>query len=471
MNSFFSTPARIVQFAFLLGLLAAMAVIGPAVAQSDSGNEANTAVNALPDADIKALVETLEDTDARKKLVGQLNALLAARGQLGGQDTEDRRVGEKFIDAASQRLSEFGDQLVSGTDVFVDIPELVSWVRAQFMEAENRSFWFSLIWKVVTVVGAGLIVLWVINFVLGHFRRLVADRKSGSMLVRIPLLVARILVDLLPLLAFGIATFGALPFVHPDKTTSLVALSVVNAILVARGVITIARTILAPQVDGQRLYPLSDINENYISLWVRRFVNIGVYGYFLTEASLLLGMSYGGYQTIRILVGFLIALLFIVLVLQNRANMEKWIGGAAESDGAGSPAPAGIGVLRRRLADIWHILAIIYVAALFLVWAVDLEGGLELILQGTVFSIVIIVAAVLLSRAAKQLVERGLRIGEDVSRRFPGLEARSDRYLAILYHGVRAAIVFWRHSPCCRPGASTHSAGLPRISGVAWWEA
>jgi small-conductance mechanosensitive channel len=443
MNSLFLLPVNFVRFALLLGFLAVIALAGPSVAQIAAGDGAKSAVGALPDADIKALVDTLEDETARKKLVGQLNALIAARKQLEGQGAKDRRVGSQFIDVVSQRLSEFGDKLVSGTDVFVDIPGAASWVSDQFTNSENRDFWIGMIWKIAAVVAAGLIVLWIVQLLCGRLRRIVEDRESRSMLVRVPLLIARIGVDLLPLLAFAIATYGALPFVHPDKTTSLVALAVVNTILVVHGLISVARTILAPQVDGQRLFPLSEINANYLMLWVKRFARIGVYGYFLAEVSLLLGLSTGGYHTIRVLVGFLIALLFVVLVLQSRANMAKWIGGSAGSgpDTENATASVQVGVLRRRLADIWHVLAIIYVAALFLVWAVNLKGGFALLLKGTLLTIVIVTAAVLLSRAAKQLVERGLGIGEDVRRRFPGLEARADRYLSILYQGVRAVII------------------------------
>jgi moderate conductance mechanosensitive channel len=442
MHSLFALPARAVRFALLLGFLAATVSAWPAVAQSSAGKAATSAVDALPDTEIKALVETLQNDTARKKLIGQLNAMIAARHQLDGT-AKDHRVGAKFIDVVSQRVSEFGDQLVSGTDVLVDIPGAVSWVRDQFVDSGHRAFWIALVWKVAAVVGAGLVVLWIAQALFGRLRRVVGDRQSSSMLARIPLLVARIVVDLLPLLAFGIAAYGVLPFVHPDKATSLVALSVVNAILAARGIISVARTILAPHAGGQRLFRLSDRNANYLTLWVRRFVNIGVYGYFLGEASLLLGLSSGGYHTIRVVVGALIALLFIVLVLQNRANMEKWIGGPtdSESDPESTSGLAGVGMLRRRLADIWHILAIIYIAALFLVWAVNLKGGFALILQGTVLTVVIVTVAVLLSRAATQLVERGLGIGEEVSRRFPGLEARADRYLAIVYQGMRAIIM------------------------------
>ncbi len=437
MNSPFLPHARIVPFAFLMFFLAAMVLDGPADAQTDSGVQAESAMGALPDAEIKALVDTLEDKSARKKLIGQLNALLAVRRQVEGKDANDRRVGARFIDEVSERLSNFGDKLVSGSDAFVDFPGAINWVRDQFSNIENRAFWIALIWKIVAVVAAGVIVFWIVNLALGRLRGIIADRQSSSILVRIPLLTARIFVDLLPLLAFGIATYGALPLVHADKTINLVALSVINAILVARGIISIACTVLAPQAEGRRLFPLSDLNANYMSLWVRRFVNIGVYGYFLAQASLLLELPSSGYQTIRLLIGLMIALLLVVLILQNRNNLAKWISGSTEVESG----RAGIGVLRRRLADIWHVLAIIYVTALFLVWAVNLEGGFALIVKGTVFTIIIVTAAVLLSRAMKQLLERGLGIGEDVRRRFPGLEARAGHYLAILHHGVRAVIV------------------------------
>lgn len=115
-----------VRIALFMCFLAAMPAFGSAAAPTGPADAANATMDALPDAEIKALVETLEDEAARKQLVGQLNALLAARRQLEGQGANDRRVGAKFIDVVSESLSEFGDKLVSGSDAFVDIPAAIS---------------------------------------------------------------------------------------------------------------------------------------------------------------------------------------------------------------------------------------------------------------------------------------------------------------------------------------------------------
>ncbi len=422
-----SLSRSIAAFLSLIILLSG-AVAGTAVAQTAGDSPA------LSDTDVRALVETLEDEAARKKLISQLNTLIAIKA--GAAEKQDRRVGAKFIDVVSERIGAVSDQLVSGADGFVDVPATVGWLRDQVAETENREFWFALIWKVALVVALGVIAQWLAGLLLMRPRRAIERRDTGSVLYRIPLLTARTIVDLIPLAAFGAAAYVALPFIQPDKVTSLVALSVVNAFLVARVVLSVARAVVAPRTSSLRLFSLSDVDANYIFLWVRRFTNIGVYGYFLAEASLLLGLPGGGYQAIRILVGMLIALMAVVLVLQSRDGTADWIRGGEDAAG-----PVGVGILRRRLGDVWHILAIIYVAALFLVWAGNVEGGFALILRGTVFSIVIIAAATVVSRAAQRLIQRGLGVGEETRRRFPGLEMRADRYLSVLFHGMRAVLI------------------------------
>ncbi len=423
-----STLWRPLLIAFAFSLIAALGTGTVAHAQT----AALTKVEAASPPDIRALIETLEDDAARGKLIAQLNVLIAARKQT--EKAEDRRVGAKFIDEVSRRIGEFSSGFASTSDFAIDLPAIADWLRNQLTESERRDFWIALVWKVALALIVGLLAQWLALWLLARPRAAVEGREADTLLLRAPLLVARTVIDLLPLVAFGAAAYVVLPFTRPDSATSLVALAAVNASLIARAVLAIARAAVAPRVATLRLFEISDISANYIFLWVRRFTNVGVYGYFLAEASLLLGLPFGGYQALRLLIGLLIALLFVVLTLQTRESTARWISG----EGAG---PAGIGMLRRRFADIWHVLAIIYVAALFIVWAVDLQGGFILIMRGTVLSIVFIGAAVLLSRGAARLVRRGLGIGKETRRRFPGLEARADRYLVVLSHGIRTVIV------------------------------
>ena len=53
-------------------------------------------------------------------------------------------------------------------------------------------------------------------------------------------------------------------------------------------------------------------------------------------------------------------------------------------------------VLRHRLAETWHILAIVYVVGTFGVYVLNAQGGLALLLRATALSLVVISAAAIL---------------------------------------------------------------------------
>ena len=58
-------------------------------------------------------------------------------------------------------------------------------------------------------------------------------------------------------------------------------------------------------------------------------------------------------------------------------------------------------MLRARLADIWHVLALLYVAAIFGVWAAQITGGFEFIARASVISIVVLIAVKALASAVR----------------------------------------------------------------------
>ena len=87
--------------------------------------------------------------------------------------------------------------------------------------------------------------------------------------------------------------------------------------------------------------------------------------------------------------------------------------------------------LRRLLADLWHILAILYVASIYFVWALQIEGGFQFVLTATLLTVVILALARLLAVVSDRAIARGLSVGDDVKRLYPPLEARANRYLSI----------------------------------------
>ena len=101
-------------------------------------------------------------------------------------------------------------------------------------------------------------------------------------------------------------------------------------------------------------------------------------------------------------------------------------------EGSDTTESDGLSRMRRRLAEIWHIPAIVYVGAIYLAYALRVEGGSGFILRATLVSLVVIVGARLLVRFIEQLSAQGFAVAPDLKARFPELEKRTNRYLPIL---------------------------------------
>jgi small-conductance mechanosensitive channel len=125
----------------------------------------------------------------------------------------------------------------------------------------------------------------------------------------------------------------------------------------------------------------------------------------------------------------LIVHLFVVIImLQCRRAVADWL-----------RVPQGLGVfavVRNRLADVWHLVAIFFVMALWVVWALRVQNGYALMFQFFLTTLAVLVAARVAGIVALGGLDRIFRISPDFAARFPALEARANRY----YSGLRGSI-------------------------------
>src|SRR5438045_2889674 len=200
----------------------------------------------------------------------------------------------------------------------------------------------------------------------------------------------------------------------------------IQATIAVRLIVTVAKAVLVPAYADDNLIPASEETLNYLLIWVRRFASWGIFGYALAAATWWLGVPGGIYALLLKISALVLAIFSIVFILQNRAVVAGWIEGSdtTESD--------GLSRMRRRLAEIWHIPAIVYVGAIYLAYALRVEGGSGFILRATLVSLVVIVGARLLVRFIEQLSAQGFAVAPDLKARFPELEKRTNRYLPIL---------------------------------------
>jgi small-conductance mechanosensitive channel len=160
---------------------------------------------------------------------------------------------------------------------------------------------------------------------------------------------------------------------------------------------------------------------------------VAIVGYAVAEAGLLFGLPWSAYDAILRLSLLVVTLLMVIVILQNRVQVADALRAAPlAEDETPDRARRLFRGLRDRLADVWHLLAILWLFALWGVWALEVRDGFSRLIGVTVTTIAILGAAKLADMLLRRAILRGFRITPELAQRYPGLEARANRYLPVL---------------------------------------
>jgi|AGTN01.2.fsa_nt_gi Small-conductance mechanosensitive channel len=382
--------------------------------------------------DVRRLVDTLENDAERQKLVGQLRGLLEAEKAARPAELEDG-----VLDGISASLQALGDSVLDAAAALQDMPRLADRLGGSLRDPAVRQLWGDTLWKLAALVLAGIAADRLLGWMLRRPERMMVPPESASVLMRLPFGLLRALVRLVPVAGFAGAAYGVLSVLALNGNARIAALMVVTAYASVRALMVAVRLVVAPRTPGLRLIPVGDETAEYLLIWARRLAGVAMFGVFAIEAAGLLGLPRGGSVFLAKGLGLCIATMLAIFILQNRAAVAAWMRGLGQGHRLGGRMRG----LWNRLAEIWHILACLYVAAGYVIWAVRIKGGFEFMLRASVLTVVILVAAGLLSGALRRLIERGFALGHDAKRQFPLLEARANRYLPVLHVVLRGAVI------------------------------
>jgi small conductance mechanosensitive channel len=278
------------------------------------------------------------------------------------------------------------------------------------------------------------------------------DKDTYNKGLRAMFLIGSTILELIPVGAFAAAAYGLLPLLEPSTPTQLVALTLINAIVLVRIILVLVKLLLVPEATALRILPLDNESVHYLYIWVRRVAALGVYGYFILEAALLLGLPQSLYTFLLKILGLVITAMAAVLILQNRKEVANWLRGdqqplADNELKADSKTQSNmdqkkqtIKALRGRLADFWHIAAIVLIGGMFGTWALEIEGGFQFLARAIVLTVMVVALASFLVRLSMRGMQQLFKISEDLKQKFPDLEARANRYLPILNNIIKGAI-------------------------------
>ena len=381
--------------------------------------------------ELERLVHSLQDDAERDKLVEQLRGLIAA--QRGAE--KEKPAGAAFLNQITQQVEAFSGEILAGAAMVVDAPRLLDWASQQAADSAARRLWAEAAFAFAVIFGGAALAEWALRSIVARVLPRLPVRRSDTRLVRACFALLGLMLAVLPIAAFAATAFAVLPTITEPFTRTRITLTVlVTATVEARLLLCVIRSVLLPADSGSVFVPIDLETRIYLYIWVRRFTFWGIFGYAVPEAAWWLGIPGALYALMLKTVGLVLAVLAIIFLLQNRTTVAAWI--------AGEPAAAsGWSRVRRTLGESWHLLAILYIIAAYLIYALHMEGGFAYVLRATLSSLVLIVAARLLVSFAQRLSRRGFAIKPELKAQFPTLEQRANRYLPILT-GLVSAVIY-----------------------------
>lgn len=463
---------RLLRLLLLVGGLALPVIAAgqPAIA----ANDGEVTVGELED-----LVAAIENDAERQELLSRLKTLIAVKKEQESAAASEETLGGIVIGQISAHSAALGHQLSSLANALLAIPQGVASLRAGIEDPDTLARWTQAILALIAVGAVGIVAQGLAGKLLARTLSAVAWREGDSLLVRLPLLAARLVLILIPPAVFAVAAGLMVSFFVADSVARPVTIAAIYGWTIAGAINALSLTVLAPGSAGVRPVRLSDETAQYLHIWVRRVSVVGVVGYFGIQIAGFLGLAGPAQSFLHKTMGLVLALLMVMLIMQNRQGGAEFIAGRE-----GAPMRR----LRRRLADLWHVLAILYVVAAYLVWVIDMPGGFGYLARASVTSLVALAIGAAIAGFSVRLIDRAFALSEDLKTRLPGLEARVNRYLPIAKSALRGivwAVVFlavlqawglnildWLSGPAGR-GVLSRVASITGITvlAVIGWEA
>jgi moderate conductance mechanosensitive channel len=452
--SIFQTMLRfmlVLGFALLAGQTLAQPEPGNPVAQPPA---ATTPVATGTSPEIEALLKVLQDDARRAELIRALrtaapegletppSVAAPAEPALLAPNT----LGAQLLQGASQRLAGLSNQLVATVQAIADLPAVLGWLTSLARDPITQSRVLDASWKLVLVLGLGLLAEWGAMRALRRPRdwldaQAPSENIGWARLKRVPLVLGRLGLDLLPIAAFALVSYGLISAVRPLPSTQLVMLTANNAYIVSRAIMAAARMLFSPASSHLRLLPVADETAAYATIWLRRIVVVLVASYAVAEAGLQFGLPWSAYDTILRIALLLVTFFLVIIILQNRQAVSDLLRAPELAEGEEPDrARRFFRMLRDRAADIWHLVAIAWLMAAWGVWALEIEYGFWRLLKVSFSTVLILSVAKIADMAMRRVVKRAFRITPELSARYPGLETRANRYLPMLKGSASLAI-------------------------------
>ncbi len=395
-------PRSLIILAFALFALLGVAQ-APALAQTPASTNGGEAVT-VPVEQLEQLKATLSDDAKRKKLLADIDALIAAgqRSSKEGQDQEGGKLGRELVKAigeAKQGLAAVPPYLDQAQR---DARQFVTWASRTWQDPERRGEAARQIALFTGIFAVGWLVEYGLWLLIGPARRRLMNSAPGTFLVQFLHGVQRAAIELLPILGFfaAAAAFGLIG----GSASALTATGLTLAMIYGgvRTILACGRLLLAPNAPGLRLLPLTTPTAADVYRWLRRVVRAVAVALFVVLASRFAGLPAAAERLVADLAVIVIAVLLVAFAFAQRRRIGEGLAERAR----GIETSKDVKLLLLALARTVHLLIVAVIVGLAGVILLRIDGGTAFVLTGVAGTVAAVIATAVAIGLLARLIER-----------------------------------------------------------------
>lgn len=259
--------------------------------------------------------------------------------------------------------------------------------------------------------------------------------RTLHVLRRVPVALLRLLVELLPVLAFAVVFWIGLAALDMNPATTRIYSAVGVITIGAWSLLALLRSILSPKQPALRLLGADDGFPRRLYAWLRLVVIVAAVAAAMIQWAEAITMPTRGVRALARLIVLIEHLLLAGMIWDLRKPIAERLTPPRRV------RDKPFGRMLALAANWWWVPALFFDLALWLVWAAQIRDGYERIWRLFLSTVVIIVAARFAAIALLGLLDRLLRLDEARAGSHPLLEARVQRYYPILRRLLTWALV------------------------------
>ena len=121
--------------------------------------------------EIQTVINTLENPEARERLIGELK-LLAKAQQKQAESKEKPTLGSTTVDvmkSLSEKLTKSAETTVKAVTLFHRLPRVGDWLERQITNLDRRNLWLGIIKDLTGVIGTAYLVFYLLRRLLNYY--------------------------------------------------------------------------------------------------------------------------------------------------------------------------------------------------------------------------------------------------------------------------------------------------------------